>query len=45
MKILLADDAQAVHRVVNLWLSQNGHVVINVENGKKALEKLRKLSK
>jgi CheY-like chemotaxis protein len=40
MKILLADDAQTVHRVVNLWLLQNGYQVTNVDNGKKALEKL-----
>jgi two-component system chemotaxis response regulator CheY len=40
MKILLADDAQTIHRIVNLWLSQNGHQVTNVENGKIALEKL-----
>lgn len=42
MKILLADDDQAVRRVLQFKLTKNGHDVTAVEDGRQALEQLRK---
>ncbi len=41
MKILVADDEHRIQMIIKMWLEQNGHEIVCVNNGKDALEQLR----
>ncbi len=41
LKILVAEDDPHILRVISMWLSRQGHEVIETRNGAEALEKFR----